>query len=192
MAHRQTFLILGASGDLTSRLLLPGLASLVDAGQTGDLLLVGSSVDEWSQEEWRDRVRNSLEKSGGAGEGSMALAASARYVQADVTDVEGVRSVLAAVEGQPIIYFALPPEVSITACEVLRKVGCPPETRLVLEKPFGRDAESAEAFNRLLAEIVPESQVHRVDHFLGLSTVLNIFGLRFANRVFEPMMNSHH
>ncbi|HNC05790.1 MAG TPA: hypothetical protein PLS38_05750, partial [Solirubrobacterales bacterium] len=94
MAHRQTFLILGASGDLTSRLLLPGLASLVDAGQTGDLLLVGSSVDEWSQEEWRDRVRNSLEKSGGAGERSMALAASARYVQADVTDEEGVRSVL--------------------------------------------------------------------------------------------------
>ncbi|MFN8142608.1 MAG: glucose-6-phosphate dehydrogenase [Solirubrobacterales bacterium] len=192
MAHRQTFLILGASGDLTSRLLLPGLASLLDAGQTGDLLLVGSSVDEWSQEEWRDRVRNSLERSEGAGERSMALAASARYVQADVTDEEGVRSVLAAVEGQPIIYFALPPEVSITACEVLRKVGCPPETRLVLEKPFGRDAKSAEAFNRLLAEIVPESQVHRVDHFLGLSTVLNIFGLRFANRVFEPMMNSHH
>lgn len=192
MAHEQTIVTLGASGDLTSRLLLPGLASLVDSGHTGDLLLIGSSVDDWSQEDWRERVRGSIGTLGEPGEKSTALAESAGYVRADVTDGEDLRRVLAAVEGQPVIYFALPPEVSIAACEALKEIGCPPDTRLVIEKPFGRDRVSAEDFNRLLADIVPEHQVHRVDHFLGFSTVLNIIGLRFANQVFEPVMNCHH
>lgn len=192
MAREQTFVILGASGDLTSRLLLPGLASLVDAGLADDLLLVGSSVDEWTDDQWRERVRTSFESGGSPGESSLALAAESAYVRADVTDRDDLERLLAKVEGRPVIYFALPPEVSIAACEVLKEIGCPPGTRLVLEKPFGRDEASAEAFNELLSQIVPESRIYRVDHFLGVSTVLNIFGLRFANRVFEPVMNCHH
>ena len=68
MACEQTFLILGASGDLTSRLLLPGLASLVDADQTGDILLIGSAVDDLSEKEWQDKVRRSIRAAGEAGE----------------------------------------------------------------------------------------------------------------------------
>jgi len=189
---RQTFLILGASGDLTARLLLPGLASLVESGQAGDVLLVGSSVEDWSDAEWRDRVRDSFREAGAAGEATSALVESAEYRQADVTKPDDLRRLLGTLEGAPVIYFALPPEVSILACEALREVGCPEGTRLALEKPFGRDAESAAAFNDLLADLVPESRVHRIDHFLGFSTVLNIVGLRFANRILEPVLNSHH
>lgn len=137
-------------------------------------------------------MRDSFELSDTQGDESAKLAGSTRYVRADVTTEKGIEQVLSSVEGRPILYFALPPEISIAACEALKKVGCPDETRLVIEKPFGRDEASAEAFNRLLAGIVPEDQVHRVDHFLGLSTVLNIVGMRFANRVFEPVLNSHH
>ena len=92
MAHEQTIVILGASGDLTSRLLLPGLASLVDSGHTGDLLLIGSSVDDWSQEDWRERVRGSIGTLGEPGEKSTALAESAALNSylTNITDVAGI------------------------------------------------------------------------------------------------------
>jgi len=192
LAPGQTFLILGASGDLTSRLLLPGLASLVDAGQTGEILLVGSSVDDWSEEQWRGRVRESLDAADIPDGPARKLFETARYRRADVTDPGDLRELLELVEGRPVIYFALPPEISVAACEALNQVGCPEGTRLALEKPFGRDAESAAGFNRLLTELVPESRIHRVDHFLGFSTVLNVVGLRFANRILEPVLNCHH
>ena len=68
----------------------------------------------------------------------------------------------------------------------------PAGTRLAIEKPFGTDAESAAALNELLAQIVPEDHVYRVDHFAAMSTVLNILGVRFANRMFEPLLNAEH
>ena len=190
MAHEQTFLILGATGDLTARLLLPGLASLVDSGGAGDLLLVGSSNQDLGDEEWQAKVRESAAGSGG--EASARLAGSSFFAKADATDPTQLKALLERTEGDLIIYFALPPEVSIATCEALHEIGCPPGTRLALEKPFGRDEKSAAAFNELLSKIVPEDQVFRVDHFLGFSTVLNIVGLRFANRVLEPVLNSHH
>jgi glucose-6-phosphate 1-dehydrogenase len=91
-----------------------------------------------------------------------------------------------------VVYFALPPAVTATTCAILARIGVPPDTTLVLEKPFGHDRRSARELNRLLTRIVPEERVHRVDHFLGKSTVLNILGLRFANRIFEPLLDNRH
>lgn len=121
-----------------------------------------------------------------------AVAQGARYLQADVTAEEDLRRLLEACRGQVIIYFALPPSITVRACTALTRADLPSGTRLVLEKPFGTDAASAEALNALLARLVPEDQVHRVDHFLGMSTVLNIMGLRFANRILEPILNAEH
>ena len=92
----------------------------------------------------------------------------------------------------PALYFALPPAVTVAACNALQQVSLPKGTNLVLEKPFGTDQESAASLNELLAELVPEDQIHRVDHFLGRSTVLNLLGVRFANRLFEPLWSSDH
>jgi len=173
-------------------LLIPGLVSLVQSGEAEAPLLIGSGLDDWSEDEWRERVRGSAAAEHLDGSVAERIADTALYEQADVTSPEQLRRVLGKVEGRLVIYFALPPKIAIRSCEALKEIGCPEGTRLALEKPFGHDAESAAAFNEMLVEIVPERQIHRVDHFLGLSTVLNLVGLRFANRVFEPVLNNHH
>lgn len=186
----QTLLILGASGDLTARLLLPGLGALLAEEPARELLLVGSGTNDWDDERWRATVAESFAVGGATGTRVDEVAANAIYLKADVTDGDDLRRLLDACAGQVTIFFALPPPVTVKACEALAGLELPAGLRLALEKPFGTDAESAEALNRLLNGLVPEDRVHRVDHFLGLSTVLNIVGLRFANRILEPVLNS--
>jgi glucose-6-phosphate 1-dehydrogenase len=192
MPDRQTLLILGASGDLTARLLLPGLAGLLATGGGEGLGLLGAGMAPWDDTQWRAHVSASFAAAHGTGGRLDEVAAAARYQQADVTDKEDLRRLLQACDGQVVIYFALPPPVTAAACKVLADVELPPGTRLALEKPFGVDAASADALNAVLARLVPENQVHRVDHFLGKSTVLNVLGVRFANRILEPVLNAGH
>ncbi|BAL91068.1 putative glucose-6-phosphate dehydrogenase [Actinoplanes missouriensis 431] len=178
----QTLIILGASGDLTARLLLPGVGALIKAGHVPGLTLIGAALDEdWDDARWQQRVRDSAGQT-----------PPSRWIRADVTRADDLRTVLGAAEGPPAIFFALPPAVTARACAALLDVDLPEGTRLVLEKPFGTSAESAAELNALLTRLVPEDRIHRVDHFLGKSTVLNILGVRFANRIFEPLLNSTH
>jgi glucose-6-phosphate 1-dehydrogenase len=188
----QTLLILGATGDLTARLLLPGVGELVASGEVRGLSLLGSAVDDWDDDRWRARVKESFATQDVKGADVDALVKSTRYLRADVTSEADWQGLLEACQGPPVIYFALPPAVTVKACDALTGVELPEGTRLVLEKPIGTDAASAEALNRLLARLVPEDHVHRIDHFLGLSTVLNIVGVRFANRMLEPVLNAEH
>ncbi|WP_233495623.1 glucose-6-phosphate dehydrogenase [Geodermatophilus sp. TF02-6] len=191
--REQTLLILGATGDLSQRLLLPGLGALLATGRVVGLSLLGAAAPEWDDERWRQRVTESFRSAGATGEEVDAVAQNARYRQVDATSPSDLRELLEASKGGLVVYFALPPAITVQACEALTEIGGVPEgTRLVMEKPFGTDAASAEALNGLLASLVPEQQVHRVDHFLGLSTVLNIVGLRFANRMVEPVLNAGH
>jgi glucose-6-phosphate 1-dehydrogenase len=188
----ETLLILGASGDLTARLLLPGLGGLLATREPKDLLLIGSAMDDWDDDRWRAVVVKSFEAAGAAGPALDALLASTRYVAADVTQEDDLRKLLAACKGPPAIYFALPPAVTVEACRALLGIGVPDGTRLVLEKPFGTDVASAEALNALVLKLVPEDNVHRVDHFIAMSTVLNVLGVRFANRMLEPLLSAEH
>ena len=188
----QTLLILGASGDLVGRLLLPGLGRLLRDGAGRMLSIVGSGMDDWTDERWRQRVRDAFATVDAAAGQAGAAALDTRYLQADVTRDEDLRRLLAACQGQVTIFFALPPAVTARACQALTRIELPKGTRLALEKPFGTDAARAEQLNELLLRLVPEEQIHRIDHFLGKSTVLNILGLRFANRVFEPVLNAEH
>lgn len=175
--------ILGAGGDLTERLLLPGLASLLTR-HDHDVQVIGASTSERTDDDWRQLVADSFAEVEDGGDGPPDLLESATYIQTDATSADDLARVIEACHHTPIIYFALPPSVTISACEALRSVDLPDDTRLALEKPFGTDLASARRLNRLLTQLVPETQVYRIDHFLGMSTVLNILGMRFANRMF--------
>jgi len=182
-----SLVILGASGDLTHRLLLPGLGTLLKQKSRPGLTLVGAAVEEMSDEQWKQVVSTALAE-GGCPQGRIdQVLAETRYQKVDVTSPEELKSLLDSLPSDPVLYFALPPAITIKACQALTTIDYPPQLRLALEKPFGSDAASAHALNELLASMVPEKQIFRVDHFLGKATVLNLLGLRFANRIFEPV-----
>jgi glucose-6-phosphate 1-dehydrogenase len=188
----ETLIIFGAGGDLAQRLLLPGLARLLASGRGVDLHLVGVDAQEMSDDKWQKRVLGSFSDAGVSTKAALAVAKFSTHVHADVTKPDELRTVLEAAKGTPALYFALPPHVAIAACEALQQLDLPKGTVLCLEKPFGTDLPSAVDFNRRLTKLVPEHQIHRVDHFLGKSTVLNLLGLRFANRVFENIWSAEH
>lgn len=142
---RRTLVILGATGDLTARLLLPGLAGLVATGDAPPLSLVGAGTDDWDDERWRARVRESFAAAGAPGDAATAVAEHARYLRADVTRQDDLRKLLGACSGQVAIFFALPPAVTARACAGLGGIRLPSGTRLVLEKPFGTDARTCRA-----------------------------------------------
>jgi glucose-6-phosphate 1-dehydrogenase len=191
-----TLLILGASGDLTERLLLPGIGSLIAGGEQADLelldglTLVGSARSEQDDDAWRDTVRKAFEGVDATGDLADAVVQKARYVKADPSEVDDWTPLLEAADGDElVIYFALPPAVVTTVVGVLKDVDLPDATVLAVEKPFGNDAESAAALNEQLRAIVPEDRIHRVDHFLGHRATLAMLALRFDNRLFEPIWN---
>ena len=190
----KTLLILGASGDLTGRLLLPGLARLAAKGRAAGLALVGAGSDPWTPEQWLERVESSFADSNSQADAAgkrelKRIAGTTAYHQLDVTAGGELAGLLSGLEAPVAVYFALPPHVSQKACEVLAPGDVPAGTRLVMEKPFGSSEDSARHLNETLAALVPEDHIHRVDHFLGKATVLNILGLRFANTFLEPVWN---
>jgi glucose-6-phosphate 1-dehydrogenase len=187
-----TLIIFGVNGDLAERLLLPGLAELLASGRGIDVHLIGVGSQTLSDDKWQRYLLGAFADTGLSNRKARAVAESSAYVRADVTNSDELRTVLEAAHGTPALYFALPPEVTIATCHALATIDVPQGTVLCLEKPFGTDLPSAIEFNRQLATLAPEKHIHRVDHFLGTSTVLNLLGLRFANRIFENVWNSEH
>jgi len=187
-----TLLILGASGDLTSRLLLPGLGSLLAVEPERTVRVVGADRSELSDQDWHEKIRTALTKGDVPDDRIDALLTTAEYVKADLLEPDQLASLVSAQTGPLVLYFALPPQISVKLCALLESIDLPPGTRLALEKPFGHDLETAKALNAQLLRVVPEEQIHRVDHFLGVNTVLNLIGIRFANRLLQPIWSADH
>lgn len=187
-----TLLILGASGDLTRRLLLPGLGSLLKVEPDRDVRVMGADRNPLDQEDWAGRVRDAFVEAEAPPEAIERVVGQTTYRQADALDEDQLREVIAAVPGSLVIYFALPPQVTVGVCALLEQIGVPEGTQLAMEKPFGHDLASARELNEQATRVVPEERIHRIDHFLGVNTVLNLLGLRFANRIFQPLWSRAH
>ncbi len=190
----ERLVLLGATGDLTARYLLPGLAALRDRAQLGDRFrLIAVGREDLGQDQYREWAGGQLDQHAG----QLPLAArdfvvsASSYHRADVTDAVSLASILPS--NEPIAaYLALPPFVFPAAVSALHAANLPTGSSIVLEKPFGESLEEATELNALLSRIAPEESIFRVDHFLAMTTVQNLLGTRLANRAFEPVWNGAH
>jgi glucose-6-phosphate 1-dehydrogenase len=190
----ERLVLLGATGDLTARYLLPGLAALRSGGHLGDgFRLIGVGREDWRDEEFRSWASAQLDQHARPlpVADRHAVVSASEYHRADVTDPAAMTAVISGAE--PVAaYLALPPFVFAATVNALHAAGLPPGSSIVLEKPFGEDLAQATELNTLLAQVIPEEAVFRVDHFLAMTTVQNILGTRLANRALEPIWNSAH
>jgi glucose-6-phosphate 1-dehydrogenase len=215
-AGRCTVVVLGAGGDLTSRKLVPALFHLAQHGllhpKTRVIGVARNALDDAGfRAAMRRAVSDSDEISGFRDRDWRAFAARLYYVAGDLADgatyaalrrrLEAAEQGLAEDAGGRLFYFALPPQVFPMAVEHLHASELAPRmvdparrpwARVIVEKPFGRDLESAQALNRMLERSLAEHQVFRIDHYLGKETVQNLLVLRFANSIFEPLWNRGH
>ncbi|MFD5226114.1 glucose-6-phosphate dehydrogenase [Microbacterium sp. NPDC058342] len=183
-----TLFILGASGDLTSRLLLPSLAALLGKTPKKRVVLRGAGTEPWEADRWQQTVQTAF----GDVADALKQVDIADYVQADVTDASAVAALVEGLDENTVLYFALPPAVTAAAIDAMEGLTLPEGTVLAMEKPFGEDEASARDLNAKLLALVPEQRIFRVDHFLGRSTLLNLLGVRLANRIWEPVWSAEH
>src|SRR5690625_3720714 len=193
MSVSTTLLIFGASGDLTKRSLMPGIGALLEREPDRSVRILGADRVELSQDDFATLVRDALKTSGASTEVVEKQMAETAYFTCDVSNVEELRAVLSHTDPthRVVLYFALPPAVTAASCEALTHVELPPNAHLAMEKPFGFDLKSARALNGVVAQLVPEDHVHRIDHFLGMTTVIDVMALRFANRMMQAVWSAH-
>jgi glucose-6-phosphate 1-dehydrogenase len=190
----ERLVLLGASGDLTSRLLMPAVAQLAEAGLLPPgFTILGSSNEDWTTEDFRQHIATELEKHSTAPVATRdAVVGMLSFQPADVTQAEDVRSLLGDDRPATLVYLALPPFLFEPVLTALADCDLRRSDAVAIEKPFGNDLASARHLNELLRVRLPEPTIFRVDHFLSDELVRRVVTLRFLNRVFEPTWNSVH
>ena len=210
-----TLVVFGASGDLTRRKLLPAIFSLFCQGQLAERSsIIGFARTEKTDQSFRDEITESmkdkLSSSGGPVDDKQwsRFASRLHYAHGSYDNPADYQALakrieeLSATAGAPqncLFYLSTPPTSFVTIIDQLRQSGLArkgqadaPWTRVVIEKPFGRDLQSARALNRKIQAAFDERQIFRIDHYLGKETVQNILVLRFANKIFEPLWNQRY
>ena len=188
--------LFGGTGDLAQRMLLPSLYNLdADGFLAESFRIIATARAEMDHDAFVALVRESVEKRVGSCDDNIwgRFAQRLSYVGADATQAEGAAKLKTAIGSAktPMYFLALSPSLYGRVCAALAASGLAgPSTRIVLEKPIGRDLESSKVINAAVAEVFSEDRVFRIDHYLGKETVQNLLALRFANTFFEPLWNN--
>jgi glucose-6-phosphate 1-dehydrogenase len=197
----QVIVLFGATGDLAKRKLLPGMFHLAQVGlMPKRFRIIGAARKEIDVEEFRELARESVEGSGrksldadawgrfaaslrfaGVGDGYDKLAEAVSAARGELGDDAGL-----------LHYLSLPPGAAEGTVDGLREVGLGDGARVITEKPFGTDLDSARALNAKLHTVFDEGCIYRIDHYLGREAVQNLLAMRFANGMFEPVWNRNH
>ncbi|HEX6769005.1 MAG TPA: glucose-6-phosphate dehydrogenase, partial [Candidatus Binatia bacterium] len=205
--------IFGASGDLTQRKLIPALYNLALEKKLPErFAVVGYARSEMTHEAFRDKMREAVQEFSRTGLKDPAVwelfASTLYYVRGGYDEADGYHSLKEFIDGfdrssrvMPgrVFYLATPPDLYGPVIERIAAAGLAPKevdgearARVIIEKPFGTDLQTARELNHRVHEVLDENQVYRIDHYLGKETVQNIMVLRFANAVFEPIWNRRY
>ncbi len=185
----------GASGDLAYKKIFPALQAMV-LRRDFDIPIIGVAFSNWTNEQLLQRARESVRKfyPSASDDDFARLAKLLRYVDGDYHKIETFDKLRVELGDAkiPMHYLAIPPSLFPTVIEGLAKSKCAVNARVIVEKPFGRDLQSARSLNRVLHAVFNEADIFRIDHYLGKEAVQNLVFFRFGNTFLEPIWNRHY